>query len=53
MVLHGRECEITATPDRRGWSLRYYLALFIAALLAVAASAGLAVRSVASELVAS
>ena len=36
-------------PDRRGWSLRHYIALFVAVLFAVAAVAGLAVRTAAEQ----
>src|SRR5207247_59398 len=36
-------------PDRGGWSLRHYIALFVAVLFAVAAVAGLAVRTAAEQ----
>src|SRR5712671_1330566 len=42
MVRRQREGEIR--PDRRGWSLRNYMALFMVVLLAVAAVAAFSVR---------
>ena len=42
MVQRQREGEIR--PDRRGWSLRSYMALFMVVLLAVAAVAAISVR---------
>jgi PAS domain S-box-containing protein len=49
MVRHGPEREKRDTPARRGWSLRHYMALFMAVLLAMAAVAALAVRSMAEQ----
>jgi PAS domain S-box-containing protein len=45
MAVHRREGEVTGIRDRRGWSLRQYMALFTVALLAVATVAALSVRS--------
>ena len=39
----------TNLPRRRGWSLRRYMALFMAVLLVVAAIAALAVRTMAEQ----
>src|ERR1700693_514201 len=35
--------------DRRGWSLRHYMSFFMVALLAVAAFAAIAVRTIAEQ----
>jgi len=48
MVVQQRERELRRGPPRRpGWSLRNYMALFMGVLLAVAATAGFAVRTMA------
>ena len=44
MARNGREGVITGIRDGRRWSLRQYMALFMASLLAVAAVAALSVR---------
>lgn len=49
MVLHGHEGEIRSKPHRRGWSLRHYMALFVAALLALAVVRALAVLSLTEQ----
>jgi PAS domain S-box-containing protein len=49
MVVHGREGGIQDAPGRRGWSLRYYMALFMAVLIAVAGAAALGVRSMTEQ----
>src|ERR1700730_18034939 len=40
---------MTGSTARRGWSLRNYMALFMAVLIAVAAGAGIAVRGMAEQ----
>jgi PAS domain S-box-containing protein len=45
----GSDSAKTDRSDRRGWSLRQYMAFFMVALLAVAAGAAVAVRSMAEE----
>jgi len=49
MALDGGEGQARDTSERRGWSLRHYMALFLAALLAVAAIRTLAVESVTEQ----
>ena len=49
MVLDRSGRELTKAPRRRGWSLRRYMALFMAVLLVVAAIAALAVRTMAEH----
>ena len=48
-MAHGREGTIKGVSARAGWSLRNYVALFMAVLLAVAAIAALAVRGMLEE----
>lgn len=48
-MAHGREGTIKGVSARAGWSLRNYMALFMAVLLAVAAIAALAVRGLLEE----
>ena len=47
MEMQRRERAPKATPERRGWSLRNYMALFIVALLGVAFGAEVAFRGMA------
>ena len=49
MSLAGGEGQTRDKPERRGWSLRHYMTLFLAALLAVAAIRALAVESVTEQ----
>lgn len=44
MTVQRREHELSGPPDRRGWSLRRYMAFFMVVLVAVAATAAIAVR---------
>jgi hypothetical protein len=49
MVVQQRARDRRERPHRQGWSLRNYMALFMAVLLAVAAIAAFAVRSMAEQ----
>jgi PAS domain S-box-containing protein len=49
MALQRRQRRITSGSDRRSWSLRQYVALFIAVLLIVAGVAAFAVRTVSEQ----